>query len=118
MTSGKEQQERAQYERYVRRLGYLVMAMDAWVGVPSGDGSRITELRLRAARAPGEDCLVIVKMLSDGRRWVAFHGAENPSDALRGALERLKNDQLQWKQDKYAQGSNGVATAPPEPVGG
>lgn len=60
----------------------------------------ITEIRIRGPRDGQPEIMVIVKGVVDGVQVVGFHSADNASDAIKGALERVQNRQLKLREDK------------------
>jgi hypothetical protein len=60
----------------------------------------ITEIRVRGPKNGSPEIMVIVKAEVDGTLFVGFHSADTYGDALKGALERIQNGQLKWREDK------------------
>lgn len=81
----------------------LFMLLYAWT---EGKGTgrlmegNLTEVRIRAPRYEGDEVMVICKGEIDGYKVVGFHTADDPGTALKGALERVRNGQLKWREDK------------------
>lgn len=48
-----------------------------------------------------DDYMVYVTGLVDGKRCVAFHGGATFREALIGAIDRMSNRSLKWREDKY-----------------
>lgn len=60
----------------------------------------IREIRVKTPNETGSEYLVIVKATNQGQKLVAFHGADTFEDALAGALNKMEQRGLQWKEDK------------------
>jgi hypothetical protein len=84
-----------------RRVLRALRRWDRHLETEMSDGLTITEIRIRAAREPGGEMLVTIKaQTSDGQRFVGFHGAFTLEEAMRGALERIDNATLKWREDR------------------
>lgn len=84
-----------------RKLLRATWRLDRLMAEEMDDGLRITEIRLRAPREVGEDILATVKAVTvEGKRFVGFHGALSSAEAIRGAVERINNATLKWREDR------------------
>jgi nickel-dependent lactate racemase len=61
-------------------------------------------VNIKLATYEGGEHLVILKGVSGTTKVVAFHSAEDLLDALAGALARIENDTLKWREDTPWQG--------------
>lgn len=61
----------------------------------------ITEIRVKKPKADGEGVMIIVKATEEGQTFVGFHSADSAGEALKGALERVQNRTLKWREDHY-----------------
>lgn len=58
------------------------------------------EIRVVAPSDTRADFLVIVKGFEGGKKLVGFHAALDPSDAIRGAIERYDNKSMKLREDR------------------
>lgn len=58
-------------------------------------------LSIRLPRTEGEDYLITVRGVVSGQRSVCFHAGITLAAALRGALARMENNTVRWKDDGY-----------------
>ena len=66
------------------------------------EGAVIDSIRVRHPEADSGEWLVVIKGRYEGRPVVAFHGAYDLPEALRGAGLRAANGELRWKTDDWA----------------
>ena len=86
-------------ERVMRALKILDRVDSPYWG---GDVD-VSGVKIKLGGADGMESLVIVTGRNgDGLPVVAFHSALGGLDALAGALNRLANGGLKWKEDEYA----------------
>jgi hypothetical protein len=78
----------------------MTLLWDVHEGRQVMDG-QITEIRIKRPRFEGDDTMVIVKALADGKKFVAFHTSDSAPGALAGAMARLEQKQLKWREDAY-----------------
>jgi len=86
--------------REAGQLGLRLWVLDRLLSEEMDNGMKILELRVKRAGDDGSESLVIVKAAVDGQRYVAFHAASNASEAIRGAVDRITNADIKWKEDK------------------
>lgn len=67
-------------------------------------GTEIQELRIRLPQDDGQGYLVVIKALSEKGKIVGFHDGTTLTDALLGALRRLKQGNVRFKPDEWTQG--------------
>lgn len=90
----------ARQRRNAQRLQLLLWQLDVWMQDEDPQGMWISHITLKSGRTRGGEHLVIVKAQFEGVPYVGFHSAEEAESALRGALDRLRNNTLKWKQDE------------------
>lgn len=68
-----------------------------------------TSIKLRIGVTDEVETLCIVEAVGgDGTPVVGFNGAQSPSEALIGAINRIRNGQMKWRVDEYrSKGSTG-----------
>lgn len=99
--SSKAEQRRTDRDRRNReRLQLLLWILEDWMLQEDTQGMTITEVRTRVGTGSGGLFLTIVKATFEGRPYVGFHSADTPEDAIRGALERIRNTDMKWREDK------------------
>lgn len=64
------------------------------------------ELRVKLPEDYEGEYMVVIKGVSDGKKLVSFHRSPDLSTAVIGAIDRYADDQLRWREDKYAGGAN------------
>jgi hypothetical protein len=69
----------------------------------------ITEVRVKKPKEPNGQVMVVVKARDEDTAYVAFHSADSGADALKGALERIQNKQLKWREDHYKGAAPGAS---------
>lgn len=100
MVSRKEEaalRERAARKR--QRLQLLLWALDDWMFKEDAMGMRILSIRVQTRGNSGGEKLVVVKAQHEGRAYVGFHSSETAEDAILGALDRVRNADLKWRED-------------------
>lgn len=93
-----EAAETARNERVATALSLL----DRMCSTRWGGEYELQTIKLRLGTTDEIETLCIVEGLGpDGSPVVAFNGAQTPSEALIGALNRIKNGQMKWRADEY-----------------
>lgn len=106
MTSEAERKAAEQLRRKRQRLQLLLMLLDEWMMDIDTQGMQITNIRVRSPLEGHGEFLVIVKARFEGRPYVGFHSAASVEDGLIGALERIRNNDLKWREDQpYKEGA-------------
>lgn len=100
MTSEAEKKVSVALGRKRQRLQLLLMQLDEWMVTVDTQGMRITNIRVRSPIEGSGDFLVVVKARIEGRPYVGFHSATTAEDGLIGALERVRNNDLKFREDK------------------
>lgn len=65
-------------------------------------GVYLLGLSARLPNLPGEEVLIVLRGQTDVGAVVAFHSASTFAEAISGAITRLDNGSLKWKEDTYA----------------
>lgn len=91
-------------KRKRQRLQLLLWQLEVWMNAEDTQGMILTHVTVRTGSDRGGEVLVIAKALFEGRPYVGFHSAAAPEDALLGALERIRNNDLKWREDKPLNG--------------
>lgn len=81
-------------------IGLRLWLLDEMMSVDEGDDMAIRELRIKKNASGAEDYLVVVKGDLEGQRYVVFHAGTKPSEAIVGALNRIRSGEAKWKVDK------------------
>jgi len=101
--SNREWLPAAAVERSIRQVALALVRMDNWGLRTVAGGVTITEMRLRFPADPEDESQVIVKGRTDrGLAVIGFHRGSSPSEAIRGAAQRIERGQMVWVGDKYA----------------
>lgn len=95
-------QESERHARRIRKLEHAAAVSDRLEMGTDAYGLFLTGIKLRYPRQAYGETLVVLTAVLDNTPVVAFHRAENAFDALSGALSRLHNDELKWKEDELA----------------
>ena len=66
------------------------------------DDVHIMGMTIRVPSGEGEDYLVTIRAFVGGDAKVAFHAGATIVEVLGGVMNRLTNNSLKWKDDKYA----------------
>jgi hypothetical protein len=62
----------------------------------------VTGLSVRGPKAQGDEFLVTVRAVdAEGKKWVGFNSAMELHDAITGAIVRVQNDTMRWKEDTW-----------------
>ena len=104
MTSALEEKAAQQLRRRGQRLQLLLMLLETWMNGEDLQGMAIERITVRSGADRGGEVLVIVKARMEGQPWVGFHSAQSPEEAIRGALERIRNNDLKWREDTPYEG--------------
>lgn len=99
MTSAVEKRALDQLARRRQRLQLLLMMLDEWMRGEDAQGMRVNEIRIRTGRDRGGEHLIVVKASFEGRQFVGFHSGNDVEEVLQGALERVKNNTMKWRDD-------------------
>lgn len=99
MSSKAEERASQRAARLRNRLQLLLWMLEDWMIQEDSQGMVIDTITVRHGRDRGMEPLVVVKARFEGRAYVGFHSASDPEAAIVGALERIKNQQLKWRED-------------------
>jgi len=87
------------------RFGIMAASLDRMVSRHWSGEVDVTGLKLKLGNDTVVETLVILTgVWGDGTPVVAFHSAAPVSEAIAGAMRRLMNGTLKWKEDEYATG--------------
>ena len=100
-----------QVEQKARSMWLLLTRLWDVAGEVQLMDGQITEIRIKRPRFDGDDTMVIVKALAEGKKYVSFHTSGDAPSALVGALSRLDAQQLKWREDQYLQKPGGPEEA-------
>lgn len=84
---------------HVERLGASLLKTDRWLAGPRAQGVLVAGLRLRMPNEEHPECLVVCRGVKEGVFLIGFHSADTPSEALRGAVERIENGSMIWREE-------------------
>lgn len=92
------------YEQKLKRRGERSMLLQTWLTenmlAHTEKDFRLHELRIKLSDTGHSPLLVIVKCRIEGRPFVGFHGADTFEDAMSGAMERIMNNDMKWREDQ------------------
>lgn len=83
------------------RAGGQILMMNRWLDGERALGVRILSLKLRLPTEARPECVVVVSGYKDGTYLVGFHSADMPAEAIRGAVARVENGTMVWRNDQY-----------------
>lgn len=88
-------------EALFSRLAYTLLWMDKIIDSDWDEELTVLEFRVKAPSVEGGDFMVIVKAASYGNRLVMFNSASSPSEAIAGAVAKIRQkDSSIWREDK------------------
>lgn len=99
MASPQEKKVLERESRKRLRLQLLLYALDEWFEGSETTSMRMNQVVIRNGRDRGGEVLVILKASEDDRAYVAFHSGETAEGALRGALEKVRNESTKWREE-------------------
>jgi hypothetical protein len=91
----------AAYTRALIKIGERMLGADTVFERSYTRGDVVLSMSLRVPELDGEDWLVTVRAYQEARRVVGFHAAPTFSEAVVGALNRLENGSMKWKDDAF-----------------
>ncbi len=86
----------------IKEAGITLYQAEARLASADADGLTVKGVTIRVPKDHGEDYLVTFRARVDGTDCVAFHGAMSFAEAVTGALRRLYNRSLKWREDEYS----------------
>lgn len=103
MSNQYERDDGTDYEAEAIALGQAVRNLDRLLRRRHENGRlQVRKVNIRCGLTFQSETLVtIAGWDEDGMPAVAFHSADSVSGALRGALNRLLNGTLDWKEDAF-----------------
>ncbi len=106
MSEGHARKQDRDFQDEAAAVGLALVRLDSLLRSQNAAGRiPVRGITLRLGYTWGSDTLITVKGWDDdGGPAVAFHSADTASSALRGAINRLLNGQLDWKYDEFYQG--------------
>jgi len=89
-------------ETYARRCAVALVELDRLCSGHAAGMPEIVALKMKIGTTDQMRTLVIVSALDEeGGPMVAFHDGMSPSEALVGAVNRILNHDIKWKEDQY-----------------
>lgn len=95
----KDKNEHA-FEELAAKAAYALMIADRNATYGEKYEVVLTEVRVKFPTETQPEFLVVLKGHSDGGPVVAFHQGSSFFEVLPGALRRLQNKDLKWKEDR------------------
>lgn len=89
-------------------IGWAMLRLEHLAYFREADQPMITEVRVKLPEMAAGDTLVVVKGIVGDQRVICFHSAHGPGEAVRGAIERVRNGQAGWKDDQFGVPANKV----------
>jgi len=86
--------------RLCRRVGENLLVFEARVAQLDEEGVGMVSFTVRMPTHDKPDVLVVLRGVTDAGSVVGFHGAATVWEALNGALERVYNRSMKWKEDQ------------------
>lgn len=86
----------------VLRLGYALLSTNRWLDGERAQGVYIMSLKVRMPTEDHPECLVIVSAFKEGLRLVGFNTSDSPAEAIKGAIQRIENGTMVWREDNYS----------------
>lgn len=106
--SGNARASELQFQEEMLRLGMQVARAERIFNSLFDDDIRVSRFSVKVPLYEGGEFLIVITAMAGGRGVVAFHSSPGFSDSVRGALARLENRSVSWKDDEYANRDNGA----------
>lgn len=104
MSDGGAKQQRDS-ERFDRACGRALRMLDHWLTHEMEGQMDLRGFTVRAGTETSGDVLVVVRAFDhEGGPVVGFHAARTVSEALTGAVSRIRGEKMKWRGDDYAIG--------------
>lgn len=88
-------------EDLARRIGITLLNFERRIEQLDEEGVQLRRLSIRLPTEEKPDYLITIGAVGETSDIVAFHGGVSLAEALRGALERIYNRSLKWRDDEY-----------------
>lgn len=93
-----------EFRAWQDKLTRMIMRLNEMFTSGELQGAKLRELRARAPQSQGGDVLLIVKVESEGTRFVAFISGEDMETALLSLVNKAHNKSLKFKDDAWPGG--------------
>jgi hypothetical protein len=90
--------DRGVVDQAMRKVNLLARSWDVFERQLDRD-ILVQFINIKLATYEGGELLVILKGVAGTTKVVAFHSADDLFEALAGALSRVENDTLKWRED-------------------
>jgi len=91
----------AAVQRQLLRMGDVLVRMEHTLEKAYENEVDVKRISVTMPDMERGDYMVYVSAYVDGKKMVAFHGGATFSEAIVGAIDRLANRSLKWREDKY-----------------
>jgi hypothetical protein len=110
VATGNDGPKRNPRDRYgveaQERAGRALAQLDRMCNYSQMANTGLQRLSVRLGVVDHIETLVVVSIMDeDGEFWVGFNSSMLPSEAIVGAINRVLNGTMKWKEDEYRQRS-------------
>jgi hypothetical protein len=102
MANSTEEQYISHMRQQAVRLVWLLAKLEEWMLMTNAEGNRVKSITVRPQKDGSGDMLVIVRAQVEGEHKVGFHSSGTAAEAVKGALERVLNSSIDWREDQFA----------------
>lgn len=88
-------------QRVLLRLAEQLVRADRTFERLAEEELEVVGMSVKLPEYAGGDYLVTVRAFKGGVAVVAFHGSDQFADVVRGAIARLENGSMRWRDDNY-----------------
>jgi len=88
--------------REEKRWQHAGMVLGRAESSETAGGAAVHRVKVILPRVAHGETMVVISAIVDNVPVVGFHRAEGAREALAGALNRLHNGDIKWKEDEYA----------------
>jgi hypothetical protein len=85
----------------LERAGGSLLVFEKRMESLAEEGIVLTGFSVRLPSEDKPDVFVVIRAATDTAKLVGFHGAPTLIEAIPGALERLYNRSIKWREDNY-----------------
>ena len=87
-------------DKLARRIGMNLLVLESRLSQFDEEGVAVVSFTVRLPTTEKPDVLIVLRGATDEGAVVGFHGAATVWEALNGALERVYNRSMKWKEDQ------------------
>lgn len=99
--AGNTLASQAAFEREMYQAGLNLKGAERVFDLCYDGGTVLASMRVRIPSEDEGEYLIVLKARQEGRAVVGFHAADTFAEAVMGALNRLRNKSIKWRDDEY-----------------